>query len=147
MEKILNEHPVCPLAAIISTHEWLTNKNLRMLRADDSIVKSFLDAKAEEMCYWTMHDFNNFYNQKNCSPTFMAGYQKIEDKYYSIEDSITVVNKLLKYQFDDDPNQVKSFLLDLYNIIERKYPKFNTLVIKSNPNGGKNFFIDIFDKK
>lgn len=144
MEKILNEHPVCPLAAIISTHEWLTNKNLRMLRADDSIVKSFLDAKAEEMCYWTMHDFNNFYNQKNCSPTFMAGYQKIEDKYYSIEDSITVVNKLLKYQFDDDPNQVKSFLLDLYNIIERKYPKCNTLIIKSNPNGGKNFFIDIF---
>lgn len=144
MEKILNEHPVCPLAAIISTHEWLTNKNLRMLRADDNIVKSFLDAKAEEMCYWTIHDFNLFYNQPYCNPTFMAGYQKLDDKYYNINDSLVICNKLLQYQFDDDTNQIKAFLTDLYNIIERKYPKCNTLVIKSAPNGGKNFFIDMF---
>lgn len=144
MEKILNEHPVCPLAAIVSTHEWLTNKNLKLLRADDSLVKSYLDAKAEELCYWSMHDFYNFYNQPYCKPTFMAGYQNVEDRYYNIEDSIVICNRLLKYQFDEDTIQIKAFLLDLYNIIERKYPKCNTLVIKSNPNGGKNFFIDMF---
>ena len=31
MEKIVNENPVCPLAGIISTRQWLTHKELSSL--------------------------------------------------------------------------------------------------------------------
>lgn len=144
MEKIMNQHPVCPLAGIISTRQWLTHKDLRYLRADNETVKSFLDAKSEEMCYWTLYDFQSFYNQPNCYPTFMAGYQPLEDKYYSVEDSIIILNKLLAYQFDDDVVQIKSFLQTFYNILERKLPKCNTICIWSPPSAGKNFFFDVY---
>lgn len=144
MEKVLNEHPVCPLAGIISTRQWLTHKDLRYLRADNETVKSFLDAKSEEMCYWTLYDFQSFYSQDNCYPTFMAGYQPLEDKYYSINDSLVILNKLLAYQFDDDVVQIKSFLQTLYNVLERKLPKCNTICIWSPPSAGKNFFFDVF---
>lgn len=144
MEKIVNENPVCPLAGIISTRQWLTHKELRYLRADNETVKSFLDAKSEEMCYWTLHDFNAFYSQPYCNPTFMAGYQPLEDKYYSINDSLTILNKLLAYQFDDDVVQIKSFLTTFYNILERKLPKCNTICVWSPPSAGKNFFFDVY---
>lgn len=144
MEKIVNENPVCPLAGIISTRQWLTHKDLRYLRADNETVKSFLDAKSEEMCYWTLHDFNTFYSQPYCNPTFMAGYQPLEDKYYSVNDSLTILNKLLAYQFDDDVVQIKSFLNTFYNVLERKLPKCNTICVWSPPSAGKNFFFDVY---
>lgn len=144
MEKILNEHPVCPLAGIVSTRQWLTHPLLKMYRANHDIVKSFLSAKAEEICYWTMHDFYNFYNQDNCTPTFLAGYQPVEAKYYSLDDSVTILNKLLQFQFDEDVASIKNFLTWVYNIIERKIPKCNTLCIYSPPSAGKNYFFDCF---
>lgn len=144
MEKIINEHPVCPLAGIVSTRQWLTHPDLKMFRGNHDIVKSFLDGKAEEICYWTMHDFYNFYNQENCNPTFLAGYQSVEAKYYNLDDSVTILNKLLQYQFDEDVASIKNFLTWVYNIIERKIPKCNTLCIYSPPSAGKNYFFDCF---
>lgn len=144
MEKIINEHPVCPLAGIVSTRQWLTHPELKMYRGNHDIVKSFLDGKAEEICYWTMHDFYNFYNQENCTPTFLAGYQPVESKYYSLDDSVTILNKLLQFQFDEDVASIKNFLTWVYNIIERKIPKCNTLCIYSPPSAGKNYFFDCF---
>ena len=35
-----------------------------------------------------------------------------------------------------------AFVTDLYNILERKTPKLNTLVIYSPPSAGKNYFFD-----
>lgn len=144
MEKIIQQNPVCPLAGIVSTQQWLKHPELRFMRCDHELVKSFLDAKSEELCYWSIHDFYMFYSQPSCFPTFMAGYQNISDTYYNVEDSLIIINKLLQFQFDSDVVQIKSFLQTVYDILERKLPKCNTICVWSPPSAGKNYFFDIY---
>jgi len=60
--------------------------------------------------------------------------------YYDVEKSINTANKLLYYQFNNDETEIKSFLLTLYNILDNKIPKLNSICIYSEPSEGKNFF-------
>nr|QVW56826.1 MAG: putative nonstructural protein [Cecropis daurica parvoviridae sp.] len=46
------------------------------------------------------------------------------------------------YQFRNNGESVAIFLTDLYNILDKRIPKLNTLAIKADPNAGKNFFFD-----
>nr|QKK82934.1 hypothetical protein 2 [Pittosporum tobira parvo-like virus] len=64
-----------------------------------------------------------------------------ETYYYSIEDSIKVLEEFLLFQCFTLEGVIK-FLTDLFNILERRIPKKNCLYVVSEPNGGKNYFFD-----
>jgi len=78
-----------------------------------------------------------------CDP--MKVFFAAEDKhsyYYDIYHSVKYLEALLNWQYDDDSDEVKKFLQNLYDILDKKRPKCNTLFILSKPNSGKNFFFD-----
>ena len=114
------------------------------MRADNKLVKDVLDNFIAQLCTWTLFDFNTLYKRNLCKPVFAAGFVDTTSYYYNVSDSIVILNKLLMLQFNDDYDSCKAFMLDLYNILERKIPKCNTLLIKSPPSGGKNYFVDVF---
>lgn len=144
IQEKLRMYPTCPIIAIIDTDPWLKDKDLMLLRADDKRVKNNVDAWSLTLCRWTFEDFNAFYKRKDCYPIFMAGYIPFEETYYTITESIDVLEKLLYFQFDGDEDDIRNFLYQLYNVLERKTPKLNTLLISSPASAGKNFFIDVF---
>lgn len=144
IQEKLRMYPTCPIAAIIDTDHWLNDADLCLLRADDKQVKDNIDVWMKKLCRWTFEDFNAFYKRKDCYPIFMAGYIPFEDKYYTITESVELLEQLLYYQFDGDDDDVRNFLYHLYIVLERKTPKLNTLLIQSPPSGGKNFFIDVY---
>ena len=144
IQEKLRMYPTCPIIAIIDTDPWLNDKDLWLLRGDDKRVKNNVDAWSLTLCRWNFEDFNAFYKRKDCYPIFMAGYIPFEETYYTITESIDVLEKLLYFQFDGDEDDIRNFLYQLYNVLERKTPKLNTLLISSPASAGKNFFIDVF---
>lgn len=143
MEKVMALQPCAPLTNLCDSSMWIDDNDLKYIRQDDKNYKNFIDMWQTKICSWTVFDFNSFYKAEGCQPTFNCGFQSVEDKYYNVTDSVNVISELLLYQFDNCENDVKLFLCDLYNIIDRKIPKCNTLLIQSPPSAGKNYFIDM----
>lgn len=142
IQKVITNYPCCPMIGIVNSDAWLNDDDLMYIRKDNKIVNNVLDAWAQKTCRWSIFDFNTFYSRDDCKPTFWAGYRAFEDVYYTIDESIHIVDKLLEAQFHDNV-QVKDFLHALFNVVERKVPKLGTILVHSPPNAGKNFFFEI----
>lgn len=144
MEKVLMSSPVCPMIGIVDSDLWLNDPDLMYLRKDNKTVQNVLDTWAQKTCRWSIFDFNTFYSRDNCTPLFWAGYREFDSVYYDVEQSLEVVDRLLKFQCNQDAVQVQEFLQDCFVVMERKIPKLGTLLIKSAPSAGKNFLMEVF---
>lgn len=144
IEHILITSPCCPMVGIVNTDAWLNDPDLMYIRKDNKIVNNVIDTWQQKTCRWTIFDFNTFYSHEACTPLFWAGYRVFDHVYYSVEQSLEYCEELLKYQFNDDNNMVRQFLQDCFDVFERRIPKLGTLAIKSMPNAGKNWFMEIF---
>lgn len=144
IQEILIKNPVCPIHNICNSDKWLADDDLMYIRKDNPLFKNIIDAWMHKVCRWSIFDFQQFYTNGDCEPTFHCGYMDMKDVYYTKERSLEIINELLEHQFGGNPVVVREFLRDLYNIIERKVPKLNTIVIKSPPSAGKNYFVDMF---
>ncbi len=94
---------------------------------------------------WTLRDFLKMYQATDMENLVFSRSKG----YYSLEESFTHIDNLLKFQFDDDEAQIKSFLQNLVNVLDwqpESYPgsniKTNTFLVHSPPSAGKNFFFD-----
>nr|QTE04120.1 MAG: nonstructural protein [Emberiza tristrami ambidensovirus] len=143
IEFMINTYPCSPITALPDSREWLEH-GLKYVRADDAVFKDVVDSFQKKICYWSLSDFNEFYSSNRCFPNFAAGYMPVSLKYLSMMESFEIVNKLLHFQFNNDEDNVKLFLRSFYDIIERKIPKRNCLLICGPSQSGKSFFMDIF---
>lgn len=73
---------------------------------------------------------------------FAAPLGNISETYYNVDESVTILQALLRYQFDNDEEIIQAFLEDVYDIIDKRRPKKNTLFVLAPANSGKNFFFD-----
>lgn len=60
------------------------------------------------------------------------------------EESVKKLETLLLFQCEQDKDLVRIFLEDVYNVLDKRLAKKNTLFILSAPNAGKNWFFDCF---
>lgn len=63
--------------------------------------------------------------------------------YGTLEDSMNVIDTLLKYQFNDDDEEITKFLIAIVDIVDKRIAKLNCLCVISPPSAGKNFFFDM----
>lgn len=54
---------------------------------------------------------------------FNAPEGNIHNYYYNINESLEILDDLLKYQFFNDSEQITNFLTILYNVINKHIPK------------------------
>lgn len=83
----------------------------------------------------------------SCEPQhliFNAPIGNAEQYYMSIPDSLDVMEKLVAYQCNNNQNKINEFYTSLFNVLDKKVPKKNSIFILSAPNAGKNFFFDAF---
>lgn len=63
--------------------------------------------------------------------------------YANREESLNIIDQLIRFQCDDDDERICVFLTALVDILDKKIPKCNCIAIQSPPSGGKNFFFDM----
>ena len=142
LRRILFEYPMSPIVNILQHDVYLTSP-IGFLRARNCKVQDTFDHIQSTMISWSIKDYyTNIYSKKNCFPIFCAGYTKVDDYYYDLDSSVEILNSFLKFQFHDNDEDIYNFLFNLYNILERKLPKRNCLLVCSPPSAGKNFFFD-----
>lgn len=142
IEELIYRYPCCPPEAFYNIPEFYANKNINWIDMKDFKVTIPLRNWAATLRRWSIHDFNKYYNDSTVFPYFNAYGSDICNMYYSISESLTIAKQLLNYQFGDDPEVVIEFLTTLYNVIDKRIPKLNSICIKSPPSAGKNFFFD-----
>ena len=127
-------NPCSPINAVCTHEKWLTNSDLMFLSLDDRCVKNAINAFSNRLCSWTFQDYNVMYKRKECNPVFVATIGNYNDYYYNIEDSKAVLIKLLEFQFNNDQDKILQFMTDLYNVLERKIPKRNGILLHAPPD-------------
>lgn len=88
----------------------------------------------------SLREFFNMYEMREDHIFDSSRYAT--NSYFSLEESTKILNDLLKFQFNDDEDEIKKFLTSVVDIIDKRVAKLNTLVICSPPSGGKNYFLD-----
>lgn len=140
--QFLDQNPICPIENIVDHPKYLNHPFLCRFRLDNHKVCNAIEVFGKRLMSWTIDDYFKYYSRDDVKPIFSAGVGDINDYYYDLEDSVNMLVDLVMHQCNYDDIIACNFVTDLYNVLERKIPKYNCLVIHSVPNCGKNFLID-----
>lgn len=143
LDQLLYMYPCCPPDAFYNIKEFFNNPLLNKLDDNCKPIRVALCNWCSRIRLWTVADFNAYYSDGDVKPYFNAyNRDNLSDTYYSINESVDVTERLLYLQFEDDPQVVSNFLNNLYDVVDKRVPKLNSLCIVSPPSAGKNFFFD-----
>lgn len=82
------------------------------------------------------------YSDPTCTPCFSATNGRPQDMYYDVERSVELLTTLLQFQFQHEELAIFDFLQKLFDVIDKRSVKCNSILVYSPPSGGKNFFFD-----
>lgn len=144
LSDLLERTAICPIEGIKSEQCFLEDDFLT--DPDNSTkVNEAIKMWSYKINTFTLRNFYDMY-QKDEGKNFIFSRSKA---YYSSEESFKVVDKLLRFQFDDDESMISQFLQDLVNVVDfqpesnpNSNIKCNTFLVHSAPSAGKNFFFD-----
>lgn len=140
--ELLQQYPICPPEALVKHKVWRDDPDLRFKDLTHREIKSAVSSYKDSLTTWSIEDYNEMYKKETCDPVFSAGYGNFENYYYNVENSVNIMIKLIEYQFDNDEEAILDFVHCVFNVLERKIPKLNCVVVHSPPSAGKNFFFD-----
>lgn len=129
LQTLLHETWISPAQAI---------RNIDAFRKDDYLynprnkeyVQAAIDDFGKDVMKYTLNDIYNILMEKETAPIFF------NLEYGDMEESFKWINDLLLFQFDDDLILIKSFLERLVEVLDRKIPKLNTIVVHGPPSAG-----------
>lgn len=137
VQKLLKQHCIAPTSAVKTLDAFMNNRVLINPR-NEKFVQAGIECFGTEMNKKTLREYFDFYNTEATDPLFLHG-----QVYHTREESLVIIDDLMKLQFNDDIELISEFLTTLVNIIDRKESKLNTLVIHSPKSSGKNFFFEM----
>lgn len=132
---LLLKYYCSPLSAIRDVKEFRENNLLSDPKNKDYLLAAFDDFGRDinELSIRQIYDM-----LKDGEPIFMTSMN-----YGTREDSLNVVDQLIRYQCHDDDEQIAHFLVSLIDILDKRVPKCNAICIHAPPSSGKNFFFDM----
>lgn len=144
IQLMMYRYPTSPLKNVVDTMEWIEDKIVGNVRADNFLFKNHFDRYTKKLCSYSLKEFKEYYADPDVSPKFGSGYMGIDSVYYDIDYSFNMMQEMLAFQFNNDEFLIIDFVFNLWKVLERYQPKLNTLLIHGPPSSGKNFFIDPF---
>lgn len=138
IEKFIRSILCVPLHNILYTGFW-THSQFRYLPHNHPLIITILHNISQEITDMSITEIFEYTRKiDNEKLIYAANWNEVNKTYFTIEESVNVIEKFLMYQ-----GNIQKFLKNLYDIIEKKRPKQNCLYIVSPPNAGKNFFFDM----
>nr|QOD39556.1 NS1 [uncultured densovirus] len=140
--ELLETYPICPPEAIVKHQVWRSDPDLRFKNVGDREIKAAINSFKDSLTVYTINDFQTMYSKEMCEPIFSAGFGNFENYYYNIENSLNIMSELIEFQCGHDEDGVFDFVSTMFDVLERKIPKLNCMVIHSPPSAGKNYLFD-----
>lgn len=144
IENLLEKTAISPLEGIKAEQCFLNDKlltNPRHRLEVDEAIKLW----SHKINNWPLSKFFSVYNRSTEQDLLFS----VSKRYFSRVESKDILINLLKFQFDDDVNNIVHFLQSVVNVIDKQpntypgmNPKNNAVVMYSPPSAGKNFFFD-----
>lgn len=132
---------VCPLNNIFSTKFWI-NGPYKYVCPEQQWVKVVLQNLTLELSFMSVEELFLYSRQVNINQClYRCKDPDWSEFYYNLQDSLKLLNLFLRYQFETK-HKIKIFLKDLYDILNKKRPKCNTLLVVANTSSGKSYFFD-----
>lgn len=125
-----------PIESTCHLPNWVNNEHLCLYDSRDRIYQIAVTTLQRRLQFLEFSSLLKIHNDATC-PTYYSNGNI--DHYLTVADSLDNVEKLLLFQFGDF-NNVKDFIITLYNICEKKYPKLNSIYIEGPANSGKSWF-------
>ena len=142
LKNLLYQYPCCPPDAFTNIKEFYLNSRLNTILEEDKKCKVALRNWCAIIRDWSINEFVEYYNKPNVKPYFNAYARGPGTVYYDIDRSVSIASELLMYQFENNEGFICRFLQTLVNILDKKIPKRNSMLIHSPPSAGKNYFFD-----
>lgn len=158
-KKVCKFETVCEkVSALLDVIVPIPATDLKNILINDKVVTFLMDPNNtkyyEAACEifqrkfntFTLKDFANFYEGK--VPIFYANDKDPFTYYHNIDDSVMYLNRLIRFQFDNNDEEIVNFLNNVRDWFDKKgwggNPKVNALCVVGKPNAGKNYFWDTF---
>lgn len=146
------------VSSLLSKTYCIPASNIRDIYAHDKVSDCLYDPTAEKfiiaaaqlftqrMNHYTLNMFKDLYS--NCVPVFYANSKDPFEYYHTREYSKDIIVELLQFQYQDDSEKIKEFLVNMREWFNKKgwneNPKCNSISIIGPPNSGKNYFFDMW---
>lgn len=132
--------PTVPINGVFRLKEWYTGK-YKFVHKNSSTVKAILDIVKSKYCELSIEEMYD--HMMSCNRTYYAATSgNFSEYYYPIEQSIDELDKILLYQYDNNEDSIRSFLKNLYDVLNKSLPKTNTFFVHGQSSGGKSLFFD-----
>lgn len=114
------------------------NSEYKFIRRGDPTLHTVVEVLGNEITQMSVEDLYEYLI--NVNPYFNAVYGNMTETYYSLEESIEILNFFLDQQMG---NGKDDFLEKLLQIVDKVIPKINCLEVIGEPCSGKKnrFFI------
>lgn len=132
---LLLKYYCSPISAIRDINEFREDCSLSDPKNRDYLQAAF-DDFGKDLNAKSMRELENLLN--NAEPIFMKSMQ-----YGTMEESFEWINDLIRYQCNDNDEEILHFLNSLIDILDMKLSKTNAFLVFSPPSAGKNFFFDM----
>jgi hypothetical protein len=137
----LKDNFIVPLDSIVNTKVSL-HSNFKFLRANDTGFKNVIDTIQSEFVHMSVLHIYQFWLRSPTKFRESEDYKSLGLETYNLNDSVTLCNDFLLFQFNQSDELVSDFLSTLYSVLDRKTCKKNCLEVISPPTSGKNWFFD-----
>lgn len=134
---LLLKYYISPVSAIRDVKEFRDDNMLSDPKNRDYLQSAF-DDFGKDRNDMPLREIFNILNSESCNPIYIKSMV-----YGTLEDSIDIIDQLLRFQFYEDEEQICIFLTSLVDVIDKRLAKCNALAVISPPNAGKNFFFDM----
>lgn len=141
--ELLETTAICPLEGIKSESCFLNDS---MLTDPDNSnrVNEAIKLWSYKINQYKLREFYTMYERVSEQNNLLFSRSKT---YFTRDESVDILDRLLRYQFDDDEVLISDFLQQLVNVVDFQSHegcniKCNTFLIHSPPSAGKNFFFD-----
>lgn len=134
---LLLKYYCSPVSSVRDVKEFRNDDILSNPKNKDYLQSAFDDFGKDRNDMY-LRDIKNILFDESCKPIFIKSMP-----YGNLEESISIIDELLNYQFNEDEEDICHFLTSVVDIIDKRLTKCNALAVISPPNAGKNFFFDM----
>lgn len=127
-----------PFASTCTIPQWVNHQEFSFYDKSDNVYNRAVSVCRRETCTWNFYQFQQYYRTIE-NPVWLSGGRP--EYYYSLDESIQHINDLLRHQYSTE-EKVRVFIRTLFDIVEKKRPKLNSMFVLGKANCGKTWFFD-----
>nr|QTE03714.1 MAG: nonstructural protein 1 [Periparus ater parvoviridae sp.] len=145
LKKFILDHPTFPASNVMECKQWNQSEYSNLLTSDKVWQRAIQGVNLKYMLM-SYDDYVNYYAMvKEENLIFATKKIPFNDYYFDIDESLLRIEEILDFQLNDNnmnPDAIPEFFQNVYDIVECKLPKKNTMYVVGAPSSGKNYIFD-----